>query len=53
MRLGILLVDFGAPCIEQAQYRSIEEPMQQPDEDREIGRLQREGGPIEMHGHPA
>jgi len=27
MRLGILLVDFGAPRIEQAQYRPIQEPM--------------------------
>jgi hypothetical protein len=48
-----LLVDFRAAIIEQAQYWPIEEPMEQPNEDGEIDRLQRQGGPVETHGHPA
>ncbi len=51
--VGILLVDLGAARIDQAQHRPVQEAMQQPDEDREIDRLQREGGPVEMHAHPA
>src|SRR5271165_2088238 len=53
VRLGILLVDLGATRIEQPQHRPVKEPMQQPDEYGEVDRLQRQGGPVEMHGHPA
>jgi hypothetical protein len=31
----------------------MQEAVQQPNEDREIDRLQRKGGPVEVHDHPA
>ena len=47
-----VLVHSRTPLVHQPQDRPVEEAVQQPDQDREVDRLEREGPPVDLHGQP-